>query len=71
MFLSLLDDPTEFKVIGKVIWISPIVNNDQARGVGMQCAKKYSNEKYSDETKRYIEAVVGGASQPLLTANRM
>jgi type IV pilus assembly protein PilZ len=45
MLLSLVDDPMKLKVVGKVIWITPVAQANRPQGIGVQ----------------FSEAILGGA----------
>lgn len=62
MLLSLVDDPLKLKVVGKVIWITPIAQASRPQGIGVQ----FSEKDGGIEVKNKIEAILGGA----LKANR-
>jgi len=62
MLLSLVDDPMKLKVVGKVIWITPIAQGSRPQGIGVQ----FSEKDGGLEVKNKIEALLGGA----LKANR-
>lgn len=66
MLLSLLDDPTKLKIVGKVIWISPVANNGRPQGVGVQFS-----EKDGGEAKLKIETLLGGALKSSRSTNTM
>ncbi len=57
MLLSLVDDPMKLKVVGKVIWVSPIGSNTRPQGIGVQ----FSDKDGGIEVKNKIEAILGGA----------
>ena len=62
MLLSLVDDPMKLKVVGKVIWITPVAQANRPQGIGVQ----FSEKDGGTEVKNKIEALLGGA----LKANR-
>ncbi len=62
MLLSLVDDPMKLKVVGKVIWITPVAQANRPQGIGVQFSEKVGGV----EVKNKIEAILGGA----LKANR-
>ena len=57
MLLSLVDDPVKLKVVGKVVWVSPIVHGTRPQGIGVQ----FSEKDGGIEVKNKIEAILGGA----------
>lgn len=57
MLLSLVDEPIKFKVVGKVIWISPSQHGSRPQGIGVQ----FSEKDGGIEVKNKIEAILGGA----------
>ena len=62
MLLSLLDDPMRLKVVGKVVWLTPVAQANRPQGIGVQ----FSEKDGGIEVKNKIEAILGGA----LKANR-
>ncbi len=62
MLLSLVDDPVKLKVVGKVVWITPVAQANRPQGIGVQ----FSEKDGGIEVKNKIEAILGGA----LKANR-
>ncbi len=62
MLLSLVDDPMKLKVVGKVVWITPVAQANRPQGIGVQ----FSDKDGGIEVKNKIEAILGGA----LKANR-
>jgi type IV pilus assembly protein PilZ len=57
MLLSLVDDPVKLKVVGKVVWVSPIGHGTRPQGIGVQ----FSEKDGGLEVKNKIEAILGGA----------
>ncbi len=57
MLLSLLDDPTKLKVVGNVIWLTPVTQGNRPQGIGVQLSEKDGGL----EAKNKIEALLGGA----------
>jgi type IV pilus assembly protein PilZ len=66
MLLSLLDDPVKLKIVGKVVWISPVAHNGRPQGVGVQFS-----EKDGGEVKNKIEALLGSALKSTRSTNTM
>ena len=62
MLLSLVDDPMKLKVVGKVVWITPVAQANRPQGIGVQ----FSEKDGGTEVKNKIEGILGGA----LKANR-
>ena len=62
MLLSLVDDPMRLKVVGKVVWITPVAQANRPQGIGVQ----FSEKDGGIEVKNKIEAILGGA----IKANR-
>ena len=62
MLLSLVDDPIKLKVVGKVVWLTPVAQANRPQGIGVQ----FSEKDGGIEVKNKIEAILGGA----LKANR-
>lgn len=57
MLLSLLDEPAKLKVVGKVVWITPVAINHKPQGVGIQ----FDEMEGGQEAKRKIESILRGA----------
>ena len=57
MLLSLVDDPMKLKVVGKVVWITPVAQANRPQGIGVQ----FSEKDGGIEVKNKIEAILGGA----------
>jgi len=57
MLLSLVDDPVKLKVVGKVVWISPVPLNNRPQGIGVQ----FSEKDGGLEVKNKIEGILGGS----------
>ena len=57
MLLSLLDDPVKLKVVGHVIWITPVTQGSRPQGIGVQ----FSDKDGGIEARNKIEALLGGA----------
>lgn len=66
MLLSLLDDPTRLKIVGKVVWISPVAHSGRPQGVGVQFS-----EKDGGEVKNKIETLLGSALKSSRSTNTM
>ena len=62
MLLSLVDDPMKLKVVGKVVWLTPVAQANRPQGIGVQ----FSEKDGGIEVKNKIEAILGAA----LKANR-
>ena len=62
MLLSLVDVPMKLKVVGKVVWLTPVAQANRPQGIGVQ----FSEKDGGIEVKNKIEAILGGA----LKANR-
>jgi type IV pilus assembly protein PilZ len=62
MLLSLVEDPMKLKVVGNVVWITPVTQGNRPQGIGVQ----FSEKDGGVEVKNKIEALLGGA----LKANR-
>lgn len=55
ILLKLLDDPGEYAVVGKVVWITPAVaQNKRVRGIGLQFIEN------GDRLKIHIENLLSG-----------
>jgi type IV pilus assembly protein PilZ len=57
MLLSLVDDPVKLKVVGQVIWITPVTQGNRPQGIGVQ----FSEKDGGVEARNKIEALLGGA----------
>ena len=57
MLLSLVDDPMKLKVVGKVVWITPVAQANRPQGIGVQ----FSEKDGGIEVKNKIESILGGA----------
>lgn len=57
MLLSLLEDPTKLKVVGHVIWITPVTQGSRPQGIGVQ----FSEKDGGLEARNKIEGLLGGA----------
>jgi len=57
MLLSLVDDPVKLKVVGHVIWITPVTQGSRPQGIGVQ----FSDKDGGSEARNKIEALLGGA----------
>lgn len=56
MLLSLVDDPVKLKVVGHVIWITPVTQGSRPQGIGVQ----FSEKDGGLEARNKIEALLGG-----------
>lgn len=55
LLLKLLDDPVEFPIVGKVVWITPAAaQNKRLRGIGLQFIEN------GDRLKIQIENILSG-----------
>ena len=59
MLLSLVNDPLKFKVVGKVIWVAPVVQATRPQGIGVQ----FSDKDGGTEVRNKIEEILSGASK--------
>jgi len=57
MLLSLIDDPVKLKVVGHVIWITPVTQGNRPQGIGVQ----FSEKDGGVEARNKIETLLGGA----------
>lgn len=57
MLLSLLEDPTKLKVVGHVIWVTPIAQGSRPQGIGVQFSEKDGGQ----EARNKIEGLLSGA----------
>ena len=56
MLLSLLDDPVKLKVVGRVVWLTPVAQGNRPQGIGVQ----FSEKDGGDEARLKIEVMLGG-----------
>ncbi len=56
MLLNLIDDPVKLKVVGNVIWITPVTQGSRPQGIGVQFSEKDGGQ----EARNKIEALLGG-----------
>ena len=56
MLLSLVDEPVKFKVVGKVVWITPTASANRPQGIGVQ----FSEKDGGLEVRNKIESILGG-----------
>jgi type IV pilus assembly protein PilZ len=56
MLLSLIDDPVKLKVVGHVVWITPVTQGSRPQGIGVQ----FSEKDGGLEARNKIEALLGG-----------
>jgi type IV pilus assembly protein PilZ len=57
MLLSLIDDPHKLKVVGKVIWLTPVTQGNRPQGIGVQ----FSEKDGGLDARNKIEGLLGGA----------
>lgn len=57
MLLSLIEEPTKLKVVGHVIWITPVTHGNRPQGIGVQ----FSEKDGGVEARNKIETLLGGA----------
>jgi len=57
MLLSLVEEPTKLKVVGHVIWITPVTQGNRPQGIGVQ----FSEKDGGVEARNKIESLLGGA----------
>jgi len=57
MLLSLIEEPTKLKVVGHVIWITPVTQGNRPQGIGVQ----FSEKDGGIEARNKIESLLGGA----------
>jgi len=57
MLLSLVEDPVKLKVVGHVIWLTPVTQGSRPQGIGMQFSEKDGGQ----EARNKIEALLGDA----------
>ena len=57
MLLSLIDDPVKLKVVGHVVWVTPVAQSGRPQGIGVQ----FSEKDGGIEARNKIEGLLGGA----------
>lgn len=57
MLLNLLDDPVKLKVVGQIVWITPVTQGNRPQGIGVQ----FNDKDGGAEARNKIEALLGGA----------
>ncbi len=57
MLLSLPEDTAKLRVIGHVVWITPVAQGNRPQGIGVQ----FSEKDGGIEARNKIEALLGGA----------
>lgn len=57
MLLSLIDDPVKLKVVGRIVWITPVTQGNRPQGIGVQ----FSDKDGGLEARNKIETLLGGA----------
>lgn len=57
MLLSLIDDPIKLKVVGNVIWLSPVSQGGRPQGIGVQ----FNEKEGGIEAKNKIEGILAAA----------
>lgn len=57
MLLNLLDDPVKLKVVGHIVWITPVTQGNRPQGIGVQ----FNEKDGGVEARNKIEALLGGA----------
>jgi type IV pilus assembly protein PilZ len=56
MLLTILDDPNKLKVVGNVVWITPVTQGGRPQGIGVQ----FNETDGGREARNKIEALLGG-----------
>lgn len=56
MLLSLIDDPVKLKVVGHVVWVMHVTQNNRPQGIGVQ----FSEKDGGIEVKNKIETILAG-----------
>jgi type IV pilus assembly protein PilZ len=67
MLLSLLDEPSKLKVVGHVVWITPVTQGSRPQGIGVQLSEKDGGI----EARNKIEALLGGVLKSARPTNTM
>lgn len=56
MLLSLVDDPVKLKVVGNVVWVMHVAQNNRPQGIGVQ----FNEKDGGIEVKNKIETILAG-----------
>ena len=56
MLLSLVDDPVKLKVVGHVVWVMQVAQNNRPQGIGVQ----FNEKDGGIEVKNKIETILAG-----------
>lgn len=56
MLLSLVDDPVKLKVVGNVVWVMHVAQNNRPQGIGVQ----FNEKDGGIEVKNKIETILTG-----------
>lgn len=56
MLIGLLDDPNKLKVVGNVVWVTPVTQGGRPQGIGV----RFSDTDGGREVRNKIEALLGG-----------
>lgn len=67
MLLSLVDDPVKLKVVGNVIWIMHVAQNNRPQGIGVQ----FNEKDGGIEVKNKIETILAGTLKSSRPTNTM
>ena len=67
MLLSLVDDPVKLKVVGNVIWIMHVAQNNRPQGIGVQ----FNEKDGGIEVKNKIETILAGTLNSSRPTNTM
>lgn len=57
MLLSLIDDPLKLKVVGHIVWVTPVAQGSRPQGIGVQ----FSEKDGGLEARNKIESLLGPA----------
>lgn len=57
MLLQLPEDPAKLKVVGQVVWITPVTQGSKPQGIGVQ----FSEKDGGIEARNKIEGLLAGA----------
>lgn len=57
LLLTLLDDPEKIRVVGRVVWVTPLAQNNRPQGMGV----RFSEKDGGVAAKSKIEALLGSA----------
>lgn len=67
MLLSLVDDPVKLKVVGNVIWVSPVAQSNRPQGIGVQ----FNEKDGGVDVRNKIETILAGTLKAVRPTHTM